>query len=221
VNTTTTNPITSKQIDQIKVYINITLPLAGMTGDVDEKFAEFMRRFLPTKNLNELTEEQTAEVLEFLSDKEPKWLAKYIEDTIMPLPDAPMIDYALWAVRLQGWYIAPLKPMSKSPATAHGVLDAANDEQLVRAWWNENPDYNYMIALGPSNLVVWDYDKIAPFADMPATCRVRTGRDSEVGGGIQDYYTGSASTKSLRADHKYKLLLLIQRLGCGTQMAPS
>lgn len=128
-----------------------------------------------------------------------------LEDDDLFLPrktQRPILDYALDAVR-RGLFVAPLKPRSKQPATEHGVLDATNDESKVRAWWAENCNYNYLIALGPSNIVVWDFDKVHPFDGMPATMIVKTGRTEENGiSGLQYYYRGSASTHSLRADGK-------------------
>jgi hypothetical protein len=119
--------------------------------------------------------------------------------------EKPILDYALDAIR-RGWFIAPCKPRTKEPATKHGVKDATNDEAQVRAWWSENPDLNYLIATGPSGIVVRDYDKVAPFENKPATLRVQTGR-AEVNGilGIQDYYIGASKTYSFRADGQRKL----------------
>lgn len=112
----------------------------------------------------------------------------------------PMIDYALDAVH-RGFFIAPCVPGDKRPATQHGVLDATNDETQVRAWWTQNPNYNYLIACGASGIVVRDYDSIQPFSNKPATLRVRTGRNAVDGvHGHQDYYVGVTKTYSYRAD---------------------
>jgi hypothetical protein len=58
----------------------------------------------------------------------------------------------------RGWHVLPLKPRDKIPATTHGVKDATTDVEQIKAWWEENPDYNIGIACGPSNLMVVDFD---------------------------------------------------------------
>lgn len=108
-----------------------------------------------------------------------------------------LLDYALDCIR-RGWYVFPCAPRLKTPATGHGWKDATLDEAIVRAWWTENPNFNPAIALGPSGLVVYDYDGIAPFENMP-TFRVRTGRPYQNGkDGIQDYYVGSCKTRGYK-----------------------
>ena len=63
------------------------------------------------------------------------------------------LDYAN-----SGWYVLPVKPNSKAPATEHGINDATLDNNQIRKWWTENPHYNIGIATGKSNLVVIDLD---------------------------------------------------------------
>jgi hypothetical protein len=109
--------------------------------------------------------------------------------------------WAQWCVE-RGWYVFPCQPRGKEPATKNGVLDASNDPIQVRAWWSENPDYNPAIALGPSNLVGYDFDSVAPFPDLPATLTVRSGRilkDGEAGG-VHMYFRGSCRTHSIFAE---------------------
>jgi hypothetical protein len=112
-------------------------------------------------------------------------------------PEPTLLDYALDCVR-RGWYVFPCYPRSKAPAgevVPHGVNEATNDEAVVREWWERNPSYNPAIALGPSNLVVYDFDSIAPFAELPATFTVQTGRIPMDGiAGIQKYFVGSCKT---------------------------
>ena len=129
----------------------------------------------------------------------------WLEKKAAPVPGNPAIVYptslegwALWAVA-RGWYVFPCDPGGKEPATKNGVLDASNDPAQIRAWWTKNPYYNPAIALGPSNLVGYDFDSIAPFADLPATLTVRSGRilkDGEAGG-IHMYYRGLCRTHSI------------------------
>ena len=56
-----------------------------------------------------------------------------------------------------GFYVFPLNPRLKDPATYHGFKDASNVPDTVRAWWIQNPDYNIGIACG-HGLAVIDID---------------------------------------------------------------
>jgi hypothetical protein len=58
----------------------------------------------------------------------------------------------------RGWAVFPLKPRSKEPATAHGVLDATLDPAQIARWWTEDAERNIGIAMGPSCLAVLDVD---------------------------------------------------------------
>lgn len=58
----------------------------------------------------------------------------------------------------RGWYVFPLQPGEKQPATQNGHHDATNDPARVDAWWTNNPSYNVGISLAPSGLVVLDVD---------------------------------------------------------------
>jgi len=106
-----------------------------------------------------------------------------------------MVEYALDCVR-RGWYVFPCWPKKKNPATKNGVNDASNDEKQVRKWWATNPNFNPAIALGLSNLVVYDFDGSEPFANLPASFTVKTGRAAVNGiGGLQIYFAGSCATR--------------------------
>ena len=59
----------------------------------------------------------------------------------------------------RGYYVFPCKPQSKEPATKHGFKDATTDEQVIREWWTDNPQYNIGIRTGPaSGIWVLDVD---------------------------------------------------------------
>lgn len=58
----------------------------------------------------------------------------------------------------RGWFVHPLIPGKKEPATKNGYLDASNDPAQIDAWWSSNPAYNIGIAVAPSGLVVLDVD---------------------------------------------------------------
>ena len=57
-----------------------------------------------------------------------------------------------------GFYVFPLRPRRKDPATQHGFQDASCDPGTVEAWWIQNPEYNIGIATG-HGLVVIDVDE--------------------------------------------------------------
>lgn len=68
-----------------------------------------------------------------------------------------ILDYAL-SYQKQGWFVFPLKPKSKKPATAHGLDDASNDPGQIQRWWFSNPEYNIGINCGLSKIIVVDVD---------------------------------------------------------------
>jgi len=109
-----------------------------------------------------------------------------------------VLDWALWAAAC-GWYVVKVN-RDKTPATPHGFKDATRDLDAIRKWWDGDPNrYNYLIDLGRSNLVVYDYDSVAPDPTKPATFRIKTGRNHKEGtdGGYHDYYIGSCKTRSI------------------------
>jgi hypothetical protein len=149
-------------------------------------------------------------------DENTLWLESQfkhaLEKRAATVPTKPS-SFLGWALDAQqrGFYVLPCDPGGKEPAgeaVPHGVLDASNDPNIIRGWWAKNPNYNPAISLGPSNLVVYDYDTIAPFPNKPATLRIQSGRalkDGEVGG-IHDYYRGSCKTRSMWLDAEGNLL---------------
>ena len=69
----------------------------------------------------------------------------------------PSLEQAAVRYAELGFYVFPLNPKSKEPATDHGFKDASNVPETVRAWWIKNPDYNIGIAAG-HGLVIIDVD---------------------------------------------------------------
>ncbi|NDH09682.1 MAG: hypothetical protein EBY16_08765 [Gammaproteobacteria bacterium] len=59
----------------------------------------------------------------------------------------------------KGWFVMPLKPQSKEPASClrHGYLDASLDIKQIERWFSK-PDLNIGLAIAQSNLVVLDFD---------------------------------------------------------------
>ena len=82
-----------------------------------------------------------------------------------------MLDAALAYAGL-GWHVFPVhgildgrctcgrtcKRAGKHPWTAHGLNDATDDKDKIKAWWREHPMANVGIATGASGLVVVDAD---------------------------------------------------------------
>jgi hypothetical protein len=71
------------------------------------------------------------------------------------------LDQALtYAAR--GWPVFPCQAGQKSPATAHGHLDATTDPGQVTAWFGRHPDWNLAIATGAPGPDVLDVDDHGP-----------------------------------------------------------
>jgi hypothetical protein len=159
-------------------------------------------------------------------DDETLWLESQLKKALakrVPAATAPesktLLDWALWAAD-RGWFIFPCQVKGKFPIMPNGYKDSTRDTEVIQKLWTAgastvmvkkidgvdkniavpgNPNYNYGIDLGRSNLVVRDYDIVAPDPNMPPTFRVKTGRIVKDGeeGGYHDYYIGSCGTHSL------------------------
>ena len=101
-----------------------------------------------------------------------------------------MIRSAL-ALAARGFHIFPCRPRDKRPATANGLKDATTDPEIIRAWWQQQPDNNIAIATGPaSGVFVVDVDGLdaeatlrrleAEHGALPATVEVITARGRHV-----------------------------------------
>lgn len=100
------------------------------------------------------------------------------------VPETPLLEGALRLAE-QGLAVFPLRVRAKTPATAHGLLDASTDLDQVRRWWTANPWGNIGLRTG-GGLVVIDVDprhggEVDPA--WPKTMSVRT-----PGGGWHFYY---------------------------------
>lgn len=92
------------------------------------------------------------------------------------------LEYALSYAK-RGWYVFPLKPKSKQPATKNGFYEASLDTKKITKHWTDNPNYNIGIRTGKeSDLVVIDIDpkhdgfmSLRQYEDLPDTFTVVTG----------------------------------------------
>src|SRR6476620_3228554 len=101
-----------------------------------------------------------------------------------------MLQAAL-ALAQQGFAIFPCRWKSKSPSTAHGLLDATKDPEAVGRWWRRDPNYNIAIATGTiSGIFVGDVDGADAEAELrkleathgalPSTVEAISGRGRHV-----------------------------------------
>ncbi|MFN2975222.1 bifunctional DNA primase/polymerase [Terriglobus aquaticus] len=108
----------------------------------------------------------------------------------------------------RGWFVHPLRPASKIPATNHGKDDATLDPEKVSEWWRRNPNFNVGVSTGPSGLCVLDADHgLASMEEfeawrvrnrIPETYAVRSGRRPDFG--VQMYFRGSVKDGKFELD---------------------
>lgn len=110
---------------------------------------------------------------------------------ILKLSPGAVWTHALELTSTYGLAILPLRPGLKVPATSHGVKDASNQREQVRAWSAMMPSANIGIAAGGSlRLLVLDVDgpagdvALARFGPLPPTWTAITPK-----GGRHFYFT--------------------------------
>jgi hypothetical protein len=95
------------------------------------------------------------------------------------------------ALAQKGFHIFPCRPRDKRPATANGLKDASADPDVIRAWWQQQPDNNIAIATGAaSGIFVIDVDGLdaeaalrqleAEHGALPATVEAITARGRHI-----------------------------------------
>ncbi len=113
------------------------------------------------------------------------------------------LEAALYYVSLS-WAVLPLHSVTaghctcgrpdcpspgKHPRTPRGVQDATTDADTVTGWWQQWPDANVGIALGPSGLAVVDLDeRSGGFANLQQLPSLPDTLMSQTGNGIHLYY---------------------------------
>jgi hypothetical protein len=112
----------------------------------------------------------------------------------------PVLHEAL-ACAGRGWPVFPCQPGRKTPATAHGYLDATTDPQQIEEWFARHPQRNLAVATGAPGPDVLDMDTRGPAGNGHlALARLRAaslldGAAAEVrtpGGGLHLYFAGTA-----------------------------
>ena len=110
-----------------------------------------------------------------------------------------------WALKhaARGWAVFPCLPGAKLPAIKAWPEKATTDENQIRYWWGQNPDYNIAIATGEkSNLTVLDVDDTDLFnTSMKATQWANDGSEYVVNtpnGGYHTYYDGAGYKNSVK-----------------------
>jgi hypothetical protein len=95
------------------------------------------------------------------------------------------------ALAAKGFHVFPCRPRDKRPATASGLKDATTDPEIIRAWWQLQPDNNIAIATGAaSGIFVVDVDGLgaeaglrrleAEHGALPATVEAITARGRHI-----------------------------------------
>lgn len=115
-----------------------------------------------------------------------------------------MLDWAL-EYATEGFFVLPLRPRRKEPASRHGVHDATIDARQLSDIWTRQPSANIGISCGPSGLLVLDVDGPDARAELarleqehgrlPATRTVLTGRGD---GGEHRYFRIPQGAQPLR-----------------------
>jgi Bifunctional DNA primase/polymerase, N-terminal len=77
---------------------------------------------------------------------------------------SPTFRHAL-AYAARGWPVFPCQAGRKTPATAHGHLDATTDPEQITAWYDRHPNWNLAIATGAPDPTSWTWTTTA----RPAT----------------------------------------------------
>jgi len=104
-------------------------------------------------------------------------------------------------IAARGWPVFPCQHGRKTPATAHGHLDATTDPQQITRWFTRHPGWNLAIATGRPGPDVLDVDQhghagngFAAF-DKLARAGLLDGAAAYVrtpSGGLHAYFTGTS-----------------------------
>ena len=105
------------------------------------------------------------------------------------------------AFAARGWPVFPCQHGRKTPATAHGHLDATTDPAQITAWFTRHPHWNLAVATGAPGPDVLDVDQHGPAGNGYAAFRrlaragLLDGASAYVrtpSGGLHAYFTGTS-----------------------------
>jgi hypothetical protein len=107
---------------------------------------------------------------------------------------------------LRGCKLFPCSPGTKDPATPHGWKDASDDPAQIAEWQRINPDFNWAVACGPSDLFVFDIDPAGldwwhKLLERDATIKAAVDRAFTVRtpkGGLHVYFRGEGPSTASR-----------------------
>jgi hypothetical protein len=108
--------------------------------------------------------------------------------------------YRALAFAAVGWPVFPCQPGQKTPATAHGYLDATTDPEQITRWFTRRPEANLAVATGAPGPDVLDVDQHGPAGNgYAAFGRLRrtglldgaTAYVATPSGGLHAYFTGT------------------------------
>ena len=112
------------------------------------------------------------------------------------------------AYAARGWPVFPCQVGQKTPATAHGHLDATTDPEQITAWFTRNPPWNLAIATGAPGPDVLDVDDHGPAGNgYPAFRRLNDA-------GLLQEPVGPAADRRRRGQHVAALGAEVQ-VACG------
>lgn len=102
--------------------------------------------------------------------------------------------------------IFPIQPGTKDPATPNGWKDASNDPVQIAEWLRINPDFNWAVACGLSNIFVFDIDPAgldwwAKLLERDAKVRAAVDAAFQVRtpkGGLHVYFKGEGPSTASR-----------------------
>lgn len=126
-----------------------------------------------------------------------------------------------------GWYVFATQVGAKEPrGGTHGLLDATIDEGQIRAWWEENPNYNIGVACGPSRLLVLDVDpkngaSLSDVAELYGADATQTVTSLTPSGGAHYIYAAGENRFGNNQDGRLGLGLDIRGVGGYIVVAPS
>src|SRR6202030_377000 len=110
----------------------------------------------------------------------------------------------------RGCLVSPGQVGQKTPATAHGYLDATTDPAQITAWFSRNPSWNLAIATGAPGPDVLDIDDHGPAGNGYAALATlsKAGLLDGAGvyvrtpsGGVHAYFRGSDQRNGHLAAH--------------------